>query len=356
MCLPSLAGKMLSLRRHCTDMILIAPDKFKGSLTARQVCRIVGEALHARGLTDTLSLPMADGGEGTPGVLGGRRVIVSHDFIGTANPAMRGGDVMHRSSAPLGRAIIAAERRQPGRPLYIGIGGTATSDGGAGLLQALGVRYFDRSGREMTVDIAPAHLPQIARADLSRLDRAKWSRLLTGLSDVKASLLPPGLSTLSFAVQKGARVADIPLLEAGLANLREALGVNVTSPYDGAGGGVGFALASVIGAGVMAGARAILDSYTIDWDRVELVITGEGRIDSQTAGGKVVDTLCRRARDLGVPSLAIGGYAEPRLRAGGRHTVLSTIPEPGDYDAALAAPRLRAAVERYLDMQAAHGG
>ncbi len=330
-------------------MILIAPDKFKGSLTAQQVCDIIEAALHARGLTDTLSLPMADGGEGTPGILAGREVIVSHDFIGTANPVMRSDDVMHRSSAPLGQAIIAAERRQPERPMYIGIGGTATSDGGAGLLQALGARYFDCYGREMAADITPAQLPQIAHADISRLDCEKWSRLLTGLSDVKASLLPPGLSTISFAGQKGARTADLQLLEIGLANLRKVLGVNDSSPYDGSGGGIGFALASVIGATVKPGAEAILDSYTIDWNRVKLVITGEGQIDQQTAGGKVVDTLCHRARDLDVPSLAIGGYVEPHLRTRGRHTVLSTISKPSDYVAALAGQRLRTAVERYLD-------
>ncbi len=292
---------------------------------------------------------MADGGEGTPDVLIGCEVIVSHNFIGTANPKMRSDGVMHRSSAPLGRAIIAAERRQPCRQLYIGIGGTATSDGGAGLLQALGVRYFDSSGCEITSDITPALLPQIARADLSQLDRAKWSRLLTGLSDVKASLLPPGLSTLSFAGQKGAKLGDISSLEVGLANLRRVLSVNVSSPYDGAGGGIGFALASVIGAAVKPGAETILDSYTIDWSRVKLVITGEGQIDCQTAGGKVVDTLCRRACELDVPSLAIGGYVEPRLRSRGRHTVLSTISEPDEYVAALAGQRLMMAVESYLD-------
>ena len=233
--------------------------------------------------------------------------------------------------------------------MYVGIGGTATCDGGAGMLQSLGARFFDSAGREMTADITPAMLPCISSADLSALHREPWHERLTGLSDVRASLLPPGLSALDFAAQKGARPADMPVLAAGLANLRRVLGMNACSPYDGAGGGVGFALATVIGAEVLPGAATILDSKEIDWTSITLVITGEGRIDRQTAGGKVVDTLCFRARSLGIPSLSIGGYAEPAMRSGWPHAVISTIDSPAAYSPTLAADRLRTALERHLD-------
>lgn len=326
-------------------MILIAPDKFKGSLTAGQVCEVVGDVLRSRGFADIAAVPMADGGEGTPAVLGGRRVIVSHDHIGPQAEGMTDRGVMHRSSAPLGRAIAAAG---PG-PMYVGIGGTATCDGGAGMLAALGARFFDSDGREMTSCITPAVLPSVVRADLSALRRGPWCHMLTGLADVRASLLPPGLSALDFAAQKGAAATDMPVLAEGLASLRRALGVDTSSPYDGAGGGVGFALATVIGAEVQPGAEVILDSCGVDWPRVSFVITGEGRIDEQTAGGKVVDAVVRRARRLGVPSLAIGGYAGQSLRRGGRHAVISTVDTPGEYVPELAAERLRGALGRYLD-------
>ncbi len=313
------------------SMILIAPDKFKGSLTAPQAAELIADALRLCGFEDLMLVPMADGGEGTPRSLGGRSVILSSDFAGFGSTSLAGKSLMGRSSFPLGREIL----RHGSEPIYIAIGGTATSDGGAGLLQALGARFFGPQG-EILRPITPADLPSLVRIDTSGLAHPE----LTGLSDVRAALLPPGLSALDFARQKGASDADMKMLEAGLRRLAELLPDSPPGPHAGAGGGIGYALESVLKAPVADGAVAVLEAQHIPWQRVSLIITGEGRIDAQTAGGKVVKALTDKARQLAVPVIAIGGYVEPHLRS---RNVVSTIDSPDEYDPALAASRLHGA-------------
>ncbi len=289
-------------------MIIIAPDKFKGTLSAIQAARAIAGGLKAAGADEPMMLcPMADGGDGTAEVLepmlrGTGSVVESHRCVG---PQCFGDTPpQERSSFALGLALREAAER--GGTVYAAIGGTACCDGGAGMLQALGMRAFDACGHEITLPLCPQLLPRLARVDFSGICVSPGT--ITALSDVRAALVPePGaLSALDFARQKGFSASALPELEHSLAHWQR-IASRRTSAVDGAGGGIGFALASVLGADFHSGADFILDRYALPFGKARLVVTGEGCIDGQTGGGKVVDAVVRRARAAGVPVLAIGG-------------------------------------------------
>lgn len=333
-------------------MIVIAPDKFKGSLTALEAAHAIAEGLRDGGCREEIALcPMADGGEGMPDRLGGSPVVSACDHVGYANAGVAKTDVMDRSSAPLGRSLrerYGMERSDAPRRIWLAVGGTLTVDGGAGALGALGVRFYDRSGGLIKGDVTAAMLPDLARCECDPRLKEYWRSRLFILSDVNATLTGAGLSALDFAVQKGVKAKRLPSLGKSLENLRRVLGSPLPSAVDGAGGGIGFAFASFIGAPCGSGAEAMLRAAGIDWQKVTLLISGEGSIDCQTAGGKVVETLRREAKRRGVPFIAVGGYVEPSLRDS---TTISTIDSREDYDPRLAAQRLRqstAAVARSL--------
>ncbi len=280
-------------------MILIAPDKFKGTLTARQVCEIV-----SREFPDCLLCPMADGGEGTAEAIAATTpgwiplgswylhpdtstaAIDSSAVIGPAAYTRSNSGIMDRSSAPLGE-VVKEILNDGAERVVIGIGGTFTCDGGEGFLRALG--------------------PEPLESYRSRI---------IGLSDVQVPLVAPigEPSALMFAPQKGATTEQIPLLAKRLTAVQSRYGGS--SPFDGAGGGLGYAIASAIGAPCYAGAEYVLGLYKVPWDRITLAITGEGRIDSQTAQGKVVSVVAREATRRGIPVVAIGGCVEPGASLG----------------------------------------
>lgn len=290
-------------------MIIIAPDKFKGTLTAAQAAEAIAQGLRDAGVAERLLLcPMADGGDGTADVLrtllpAGECVVESHACIG---PQCFGSLPPHaRSSHAFGEAL--REALSAHSHVYAAIGGTACCDGGAGLLQALGARFFNNSGQEITAAITPQILPEVARADFSRL--VGKGRRITVLSDVRASLVPAGagLSALDFALQKGFTADELPHLQDVLAAWHRLAAPQCSSPVDGAGGGTGFALASVLGARYVAGADFVLDCYRMPFAEARLVITGEGCIDRQTDSGKVVAAVVARATAAGTAVMAIGG-------------------------------------------------
>ena len=311
-------------------MILIAPDKFKGTLTARQAASIIAKGLHP---AFCLMAPMADGGEGTASIIGANSpwqqrngyyvnpiskvaVIDSSAVIGLQPH----NDVMHCSSAPLGLKV--REILKGGcETVVIGVGGTGTCDGGEGFLQALD-KY------------------------------AIYKDKIIGLCDVQVPLLPPDSSkwrecpsALMFAPQKGATENDIELLYQRLDQVRDAYSHGKSSPFDGAGGGLGFAIATAIGAKCYPGAEYVFQNYSIDWDKVSLVITGEGCVDAQTSQGKVADVVCRRAHDHGKPCVMIGGMVKERYEMA--DLLISTADFMPDMplNEATAAKRLAAAVE-----------
>lgn len=277
-------------------MILIAPDKFKGTMSAETAAHCIASTLSLYGY-ESIKFPMADGGEGTAMILAHiyglqpescvpKCYVKSDGTVGVMEAGVltygntRSRDiVMDKDSAELGEALRLIMGKYPQmHTLYLGIGGTGTCDGGAGMLRAL-----SQYGLE-----------------------TRASQCLVGLCDVRVPLVAPigEPSALMFAPQKGALPEDLPLLAERLRKWQEHR-PGRSSVYDGAGGGLGFALASVLGARCVDGAAYLAKS--IRWEGIDLVVSGEGCIDEQTGQGKVVDTLRRLATAHGVPFLSFGG-------------------------------------------------
>lgn len=280
-------------------MKLIIPDKYRGTLTAAEAARAIAEGLGG----ECLCLPMADGGEGTAASLPGCSVIESSSVIGHGSGQAK-LPLLHRSSYPLGTAIAHALSRDDSK-ICVAVGGTATADGGAGLLQALGVRFYDSAHKIIEQPLTPHIIADIAGADLSSADLHTLRQRLVILSDVEAGLTSGPLTALDFLQQKGADVADFPVITHSLQHLHELFGGS--SPFDGAGGGIGYALAAVLGCRAALGAEYILGHLPVDWSKVELVATGEGSIDRQSLAGKVVGTVLEYCRQRNIPAVAFGG-------------------------------------------------
>lgn len=278
-------------------MILIAPDKYRGTMSARLACHIIEETIGhtVPRMADRLrSLPMADGGEGTAACIGsdagwvdmgryrynkfiGESVIESAKVIGHDN--FVGITPADRTSEALGHIVNKIWHNHRPRRIYIGIGGTGCCDGGEGFL-----RIVDRAA----------------------------AKVIVGLVDVQVPLLPTvpgGPSALMFAPQKGFTPDTIPALTNRLEMVVRQYGPAM-SPFDGAGGGMGYALASVLGCKCYPGAEWIIDHANIDWNNIDVVITGEGKYDRQSKFGKVVDIVHRRAADHNIPTVVFAGTVE----------------------------------------------
>ncbi len=348
-----------------TGHILLAPDKFKGSLAAAEVA----EAL-AAGLSETTSLPIrscpvADGGDGTvaaaasagyervevtaTGPTGehvrtayarrGRQAVVElADVSGLAR--LSGGVLapMRAESSGLGE-VLAAALEAGCRRVVIGLGGSACTDGGAGMLTALGARLLDPEG---------APIPP-GGAGLARLDRIETAGLHPGLadaelvvaSDVENPLLGPRGAATVFGPQKGADPAQVRELEVGLTRLAEVVRGHMghsgeTRAGAGAAGGTGFALMTVLGARVRPGSEIVFAviGFTAALSGAALVVTGEGSLDEQTLAGKAAVAVARAARAEGAPVVAVTGrslLSEQQLAAVGFeavHQLRDSEPDP----------------------------
>ena len=291
-------------------MIVIACDKFKGTMTSEEVSSVVASALRDAGVRSEIRVVvMADGGEGTARAIGrmdGLKIVESSAYAGPGCFDMARTSILDRSTFALGEAVRHELDR--GNKVYVGIGGTATADGGAGFLQALGVRFYDSGGSEITTPLTPRTINGSLASVGSLPEGLKEG--IAGLSDVCATLTGPGLSALDFLVQKGASASDCKEVVSALDKLRRLFG-DRSSRFDGAGGGLGFALAAVVGAPCMSGADFILERLDINPDEISLLITGEGSIDYQTSGGKVVDAVNRYGLRKGITVWSIGGKVEP---------------------------------------------
>ncbi|MHB0911909.1 MAG: glycerate kinase [Armatimonadota bacterium] len=323
--------------------IVIAPDSFKGSLTASEVADAVAVGLLRAVPNAELDIvPLADGGEGTVEALvraaGGqvRRMRVTGPlgepvdaFYGLLND----GTAVVEMAAASGLPLVPVERRDPRvtttygtgeliraaldagcRRIILGIGGSATNDGGIGAMQALGASFRDADGRE--VGLGGRELARIRSIDLSGLDARIARTGIVVACDVDNPLTGPRGASAVFGPQKGATPDMVSELDAGLRNLAElmrALGKDVESaPGAGAAGGLGAAAMAFLSAEMRPGIDIVLEAVRFP-ERVrgaELIVTGEGRIDSQTLSGKTISGVLRVARCEGVPVLAIGGGVE----------------------------------------------
>lgn len=354
--------------------IVLAPDSFKESLSATAVCDALAEgARRARPDADVIAIPLSDGGEGLVDVLvsgsRGRTVLVdAEDPLGRSLRAplalLDGGrtvalevahavglsllafderDPLRASSRGVGRLLLAALERRPDT-ILVGLGGSATVDGGCGLAQALGAGFRDRDGRPVPsmagTAFAGRHLERVHRIDAAAARRATAGVRIEALCDVTTPLLDrgdrPGAARL-YGPQKGATPAGVERLAAGLEALAAAVARSGGPPIGalpggGAAGGLGAALHAFCGATIVSGFDRVADRLGLATALAgaDLVITGEGRLDAQTAEGKVVAGVARLGRAAGVPVVAIvGDAALPAGDAGAElglaavHTLLS---------------------------------
>ena len=346
---------------------VFAPDSFKGSLTALECCdileKVTEELFPGR---EAVSVPVADGGEGTVDALlramGGTAVETEvtgplFERVKAKWGLLEGGDtaVMEmaqasglpyvpldsrdpRRTTSLGTGeMIAAALKRGVRHILIGIGGSATNDGGMGMLSALGARFTDEDGRPLRP--VGGELIRAAGADFSGLTPLLRGARITVICDVTNPLLGENGATYVYGPQKGATDAIRDELEAGMARyagvVSRACGRNVADlPGAGAAGGLGAALAGVLGAELKSGIDAVLDA--VDFDAVlegaSLAVTGEGRIDGQSVRfGKVPVGVAKRCAAKGIPAVAIvGGIGEGAegLFDLCESTIQATVPGP----------------------------
>ena len=319
--------------------IVIAPDSFKGSSTSARVAMAIerGVRMVFRG-AEIVRVPIADGGEGTVeavtvasgGVLREINVTGPTAEIVAASYGLLPDDrgVIEMASAS-GLPLVSEDQRNPElttsrgtgelirdalgqgcRELLIGIGGSATNDGGAGMASALGYRFLDSHGAE--IEPQGGSLGLIRQIDRSAADPRIAMTRISVACDVTNPLLGPEGASAIYGPQKGADPAMVERLEAGLVNFNRRLVADLASdvanvPGAGAAGGLGAGLMAFCGAQLKSGIEAILDIVRFDEQisGADLILTGEGAIDGSTTYGKVPVGIARRAR--GVPVIAVVG-------------------------------------------------
>ena len=322
--------------------IIIAPDSFKGTLSSVQVCEIIAQVVgvHFPGC-ETVKIPIADGGEGTVdsflACMTGEKVTIA-----VKNPFMEDmqafyglfGDTAVVEMAVCAGLPLAGDRKNPliattfgvgqlildaaargVKRIIVGLGGSATNDGGCGAAAACGVSFFDRDGNAFVP--TGGALADIERIDVSGLDERLNGIDIAVMCDITNPMFGSSGAAYVFAPQKGASPGDVVLLDDGLRNLHRIIcrdiGVNVAElPGAGAAGAMGAGMVAFLRSRLQSGIETVLD--VTDFDRclegANFVFTGEGFFDSQSLGGKAVIGVAKRAKAAGVPTIVVAGGAE----------------------------------------------
>ena len=300
---------------------LFASDSLKGTLSSAQTAELLGAAArrHFPGCR-TRAVPMADGGEGTAQALalaqGGRMVrAAAHDALGRPVAAtyalLPHGRAVIEMAAAAGLPLVAPAERD----VTIALGGSATNDGGMGCMSALGFRLLG-AGREELAGRG-GDLALVRAIDCSHADARLSLTSFTVMCDVDNPLLGPDGAARTFAPQKGADASCVRRLERGMENyarvLERTFGEGFDVPGAGAAGGMGAGCLAFLGAHAEPGVERVLS--LVGFDRLlqdaDLVVTGEGRLDAQTARGKVVAGVAAACARAGVPCVAVVGSVEP---------------------------------------------
>jgi glycerate 2-kinase len=322
--------------------ILCAPDSFKGSLSALEAAEAMAEGIR-RTLADAeIDLcPVADGGEGTVAamVAATQGVLQETQVMGPTGQPVRaswgllGETAVVEMAAASGLTRIPKAQRNPMKTtsygtgqlvaaaldagatrILLGLGGSATNDGGAGLAMALGARFFDAKGVAIDDPITGELLQRVARIDVSGIDPRLRKTELLGLCDVQSPMVGPEGAAHVYGPQKGATPRQVQQLDEGLAHLaelfRQQLGVSVEQQRGaGAAGGMGGGLVAFLGATLRSGIELVLEHTGFE-DRVrgcDLCLTGEGRLDEQSLLGKACMGVAAAARRHGVRTFAFVG-------------------------------------------------
>ncbi|RKY57040.1 MAG: glycerate kinase, partial [Candidatus Neomarinimicrobiota bacterium] len=324
--------------------IVLAPDSFKGSMTAPDVCNAMTEGiLKIFPDAEIISIPLADGGEGTVDSLVsatdgkfktckvlnpiGKEITAKYGILGDKKTAVI------EMAAASGLPLIPREKQNP---LYtstygtgqlilnalnsgctnfvIGIGGSATTDGGAGVAQALGVKFFDKTGKKINEPMNGKLIGKCESFSMGNIHPAvKNSRFIVAC-DVDNPLLGPKGAVYVYSTQKGATDEILPILETNMKHfyniVEHILNISVIEyPGAGAAGGLGAGLIAFLGANLKSGVDIILDAVEFEKQtkNVDLIFTGEGKIDSQTAYGKTIAGVLKIAQKNNIPVIAIAG-------------------------------------------------
>ena len=349
--------------------VLFAPDSFKGSLDSVEVAAALADGWRrARPDDELLFAPLADGGEGMlraiaaaePPGLAWRRARTTDPIgrpIEAAYLALHEGDrsvaivelaaasglsrlapderdALHAGTEGTGDLLLAALAAGY-REVILGIGGSATTDGGSGILRRLGARFLDSAGDELPP--GGGALARLSRLDLDGLDRRLGELRLTIASDVQNPLLGPTGAAAIYGPQKGAAAGDVARLDAALARLADLLEAAVGHPIrgvagSGAAGGTAAGLLAIAdrlaSLTIRPGVELVMELAHFD-ERLRdssLVVTGEGRIDAQTAFGKTVLGAARRAREAGIPCLVVAGSIGPGATEAFGDLVVAIVP------------------------------
>lgn len=323
------------------EKILLVPDSFKGTLPSRQVCQVMaGQLRRFFPQAQVKSIPVADGGEGSVeaflaaaggerrtrtvtgpfgepveafyGILGDGRTAVIEMAACAGLPLAEGRLNPERATTyGVGELLLAAKEAGCTKAI-LGLGGSCTNDGGVGAAAALGAKFTRADGAAFIP--TGGTLGEIAALDVSPVAQALQGMELTAMCDIDNPLYGEAGAAAVFAPQKGADAAMVARLDAGLRHLGQVaarcLGRDFSHlPGAGAAGGLGFGMAAFCGAQLRMGIDAVLDAVGFDslLPGTDVVFTGEGKIDSQSARGKVVSGVAARCRKAGVPVVAVVG-------------------------------------------------
>ncbi|WP_216830958.1 glycerate kinase [Alkalihalobacterium elongatum] len=325
--------------------IVLAPDSLKGSISAKDLCRDIGIGVR-KVIPDAhlIEVPMADGGEGTLenlihatdgmivnvkasdplgrvihsayGVLGDKETAVIEMAQASGLPLLAKSErnPLVTSSFGTGELILHA-LDQGYRKFIIGLGGSATNDGGVGMLRALGVKFYNKKNELITNDVGS--LIDLNKIDLIQLDSRVKKASFVIASDVSNPLCGPNGASFIFGPQKGATPEMVKLLDQCLYQygriINQLFSINIHStPGAGAAGGMGAALIAFLGAKVMSGIKTVMEvtNFNDVIAGADIIITGEGKLDEQTLSGKVISGVCNSAQNHNIPVIALCGSNE----------------------------------------------
>ena len=342
--------------------ILIAPDSFKGSNSSLSVAEAIEEGIY-RVFPDAEveKIPIGDGGEGTVEAMvaaseGEIVTVAATGPLGNKVEAHYGlldpGTAVIEMAAASGLVLVPVDKKdvkaattygtgelilhaldQGVEEIILAIGGSATNDGGTGMAAALGYKFLDKEGKVLPP--GGGALGSLAKIDTENVDPRVAKTTFRVACDVNNPLTGPHGASAVYGPQKGAAPEDVKLLDAALGNLASVvesqMGVKADlEPGAGAAGGLGYGLMVFCGATLETGIDLVLDAVNFEerLEGIDLVITGEGKLDGQTAYGKVPVGVSRRAKKQGIPVLAIAGDVDDDIEAvydNGIESVMSTV-------------------------------
>ncbi len=368
---------------------LFASDSFKGSLSSEKIIELLKEsAENVFPGCETRGVPIADGGEGTVDAViavtkGEKRVIEVHgplmENVESSYGIFHGDCAIIEMAAASGLPMVSPEKRNPlntttygtgelirdaldqgYQKISIAIGGSATNDGGMGAMRALGIRFLDAEGKEL--EGRGSDLAKVVDIDSTNLHSAVAEAEFTVMCDVNNPLTGPKGATYTFGKQKGGTPEILDELEMGMKNyamvIQKKFGINVDSIAGaGAAGGLGAALCVFLNAEMKSGIETVLDLIDFDGllEETDLVVTGEGQIDWQSAFGKVPSGIGQRCQAKGIPAVAVvggmGSGAE-KIYEFGVESIIPTINGAMEMEEALerAEELYRGATERMFRM------